>query len=233
MARRKPASWSEEEQAAPLVDRAYEHIKARILGLGYRPGEALSEPKVAEELGISRTPVREAVRRLMAEGLVTWTPGKGKAVYTLRLQDLDEIFDVKQALQAMVASAAATNRTEGEARELELIAGRLSAACEAGNTAAWSEAEGAYHALLFRSAALPRVQRIIANVDEQWERLRVGLLPLQMAVSVKGYQQVASLVVAGDGKGASAAMGQHINRLRETVTALVRNLLIPYVGENL
>jgi len=223
-----------EEMEQSLVDKAYEYVKTQILTLSYRPGQALSEAKIAEEMGISRTPVREAIRRLMAEGLVTWIPGQGKLVYILSLRDLEEIFEIKLSLESMVAASAAANRTEAEARELERIMADMEAAEASGDVDGWMEADMQYHELLYRLANKPRVRQIITNLNEQWHRLRLGLVALEMrmAVSVREHRRVTDAIVAGEPDGAATAMADHLKSLRNNLMQLAKNVLIPYVGEN-
>jgi DNA-binding GntR family transcriptional regulator len=86
----------------------YRSIKEKICELELEPGEPLIEGKLAEELSTSRTPVREALLKLASEGLVTLIPGKGAFVTPIRLQDLDEVFTVREALEGIAARKAAT-----------------------------------------------------------------------------------------------------------------------------
>ncbi|HYF92562.1 MAG TPA: GntR family transcriptional regulator [Symbiobacteriaceae bacterium] len=228
-------SLPSEDGEVSLVDKAYDHVKTQILTMVYRPGQLLSEPKIAEELGISRTPVREAIRRLMSEGLVNWIPGQGKVVYILSLKDLEEIFEVKESLEALAAGAAAANRTDEDAKELQQISAEMEAAAVVGDVKAWLDADTRYHDLVFDLSGKPRVRQIIANLNEQWHRLRLGLvaLELRMLVSVQEHRRVTEAIVAGDREAAATAMADHLKSLQSTVMSLAKNLLIPYVGENL
>src|SRR5512133_1970063 len=97
--------------AVPMVSTqhevAYQHIKSRILNLQYKPGQVLIDAKIAGELNISRTPVREAFLRLKSEGLLEYEAHKGWRVYLLTLADLQEIFDLKEAVEGLVSCRAA------------------------------------------------------------------------------------------------------------------------------
>ncbi|ADL47280.1 GntR family transcriptional regulator [Micromonospora aurantiaca] len=102
---------------------AYESIKTRILGGAYEPGKKLSEEDLAAAVGVSRTPVREALRRLHAEGLVDWEANRGATVPAWREQDLEEIFELRALLEGYGAELAATRITPEEiARLRELCA---------------------------------------------------------------------------------------------------------------
>ncbi|OHX01756.1 GntR family transcriptional regulator [Micromonospora sp. WMMB235] len=93
---------------------AYESIKTRILGGAYEPGKKLSEEDLAAAVGVSRTPVREALRRLHAEGLVDWEANRGATVPAWREQDLEEIFELRALLEGYGAELAATRITPEE-----------------------------------------------------------------------------------------------------------------------
>ena len=97
---------------------AYESIKTRILGGAYEPGKKLSEEDLAAAVGVSRTPVREALRRLHAEGLVDWEANRGATVPAWREQDLEEIFELRALLEGYGAELAATRITPEEIARL-------------------------------------------------------------------------------------------------------------------
>lgn len=231
----QPIADTRPEQEETLPDRAYEYIKARIFNMTYRPGEPLSEVRLAEELGISRTPVREALRRLTTEGLVLSAPGRGRVVYTLSLRDIDSIFDVKECLESMVAMRAAENCTAAAAGQLGEIVARLEAAAEAGHLEDWLEADAEFHGTLFEMAGNQRAQQIVQSLNEQWHRLRLGFVALEgrMAVSVQEHKRIAESVQQGNAEAAARAMREHLTNLRGALTSLLRNLVVPYVGENL
>lgn len=222
-------------QEETLPDRAYEHIKTRIFDMTYRPGEPLSEVRLAEELGISRTPVREALRRLTTEGLVISTPGRGRLVYTLSLRDIGCIFEVKECIESMVAMRAAQNCTAETARQLARIIEQLDTAAKAGRIDDWLVADARFHDMLFTMAGNERAQQIVQNLNEQWHRLRLGFVTLEgrMAVSVQEHRKIAEFVQQGNAEGAAEAMREHLANLHSSLVSLLRNLVVPYVGENL
>lgn len=86
--------------------KAYEHVKDCIMNLSYKPSEIITDSRVAGELDISRTPVRESFYRLENEGLLTYEARRGWRVYSLTLEDIDEIFSVKIAVEREIARAA-------------------------------------------------------------------------------------------------------------------------------
>ena len=118
-----PAGTDAADTTRSLADVAYTELRTRILGSQLLPGTALSVPALARTMQISRSPVREAVQRLIHEGLATHSPNRGAEVTVLRIEDLREIYQVKEPLAALATRLAATRLTEPEADTLlDLVA---------------------------------------------------------------------------------------------------------------
>src|ERR1700754_4240461 len=101
-------------QAHPLVDAVTERIEAAIISGALEPGSRLSEQALAASLGVSRGPLREAIRRLEGRKLLQRTPTMGVRVAALSLKDLNEVLQVREALEGMAAGLAATHMTDAE-----------------------------------------------------------------------------------------------------------------------
>ena len=104
-----------EHKTVSLADQVFEHIETDILSGKYQRGEILTESRLCAELGVSRTPIREALRRLEQEHLIEET-GKGSVVVGITEKDLADIFMIREQLEGMVAALAAENRTEEQFR---------------------------------------------------------------------------------------------------------------------
>ena len=109
-------------QAEPLGDSAYRSIRAQILEKAFKPGEALSEAVLAQELGMSRTPIREALKRLEQEGLVTSVPKKGFFVDSMSPADLSEVYDMREVIEGLAARLLARRVTPEQADILKDLA---------------------------------------------------------------------------------------------------------------
>ena len=109
--------------------------------LELKPGAYLTDSQIATEVNISRTPVREAFRRLEHEGLLVNQARRGWRVYTLSLQDIEEIFDIKVALEGMIARQAARCQDEGLRAALDRALERMIAASQAEAAEAWHQAD--------------------------------------------------------------------------------------------
>lgn len=109
------------EDRHSLRGRVYNILREDILMGKYRPGENLVELKIGEELNVSRTPVREAIRQLELEGLVESIPNKGATVRGISRKDMEDIFHIRMLLEGLVAKWAVEQITEGEVKELQMV----------------------------------------------------------------------------------------------------------------
>src|SRR5262245_51254990 len=117
---------------AAAADRAIDALRKGILSGEYAPGERLGEVDLATKLGLSRAPVREALRRLSAEGLVDITTNKGARVVEYPRQDLDHIFQIRAHVEGLAARAAARSASDADIDRLDAIATTLKEHAEAG-----------------------------------------------------------------------------------------------------
>lgn len=104
-----------------LLDQAYNEIKLRIITCGYRPGEVLSEAAISDELEIGRTPVHQAIHRLMMDGLITIMPRKGVMVAPVGVDEVMEIIDVRLVTECYCARLAADRADDSELQHLQKI----------------------------------------------------------------------------------------------------------------
>lgn len=107
-----------EHKTISLADQVFDHLENDILSGKYRRGEVLTESKLCAEMGVSRTPIREALRRLEQEHIIEES-GKGSVVIGINEKDLDDIFLIRKSLECMAASLAAKNRTDEQLKELK------------------------------------------------------------------------------------------------------------------
>ncbi len=106
-----------EHKTVSLADQVFEHLENDILSGKYQRGEILTETKLSQELGVSRTPIREALRRLSQEHIIEES-GKGSVVIGINEKDLADIFMIRKSLECLAASFAAQNRTEEQLKDL-------------------------------------------------------------------------------------------------------------------
>jgi len=154
-----------------LSDKAYHEIRGLIVSLELAPGAVIDERELIERLGIGRTPVREALRRLAALGLVSFEPNRGVRVRTLSHDDLREAFLVRAELEALVTEVAAHKLTDEDLAQLESCEKRFARLTkeirshEPGDRrrslmAEWMRANHAFHDVLYRVAEMPYVESV-------------------------------------------------------------------------
>ena len=107
-----------EHKTISLADQVFEHLENDILSGKYQRGEVLTESKLCAEMGVSRTPIREALRRLEQEHIIEES-GKGSVVIGINEKDLEDIFLIRKSLECMAASLAAKNRTDEQLKDLK------------------------------------------------------------------------------------------------------------------
>jgi DNA-binding GntR family transcriptional regulator len=223
----------EAQSTATLREQAYDFVKAQIMNLDLKPGQYVTDSQVANELKISRTPVREALRRLEQEGLLVNQARRGWKVYALSLEDIHEIFDIKQALEGMIARRAA-NCEDSELRAaLKATMERMRRAGDADDPVAWHEADAQLHQVIFAMGANERATGIIQNLNDQWHRVRIGFIALQGRIerSNPEHEAIIGSIISGDGGEAERLMHIHLNNVRDELVRLLTNLVLPFVEE--
>lgn len=206
------------------ADIAYQRIRKGIMDGSYGLGTPLREEQLAAEIGVSRTPVREALRRLNAEALVEFVPNQGARVARWSQEDLSEIFDLRAMLEGHAAFLAASHRSEAQASKLQDLAQAMSAALHAPGGSPDLEAittlNSRFHALVQEMTGtrqLPRlIERLIAVPVVITTFRRYSRRGLERSLS--HHEQIAEAIAAGDGAWAKAVMEAHIWAARVTLT---------------
>jgi len=215
-------------------EQAYRALKGAILSVQLRPGEAILEANWAEQLGMSRTPVREALQRLEHEGLVTNEGRRGWFVYSLSLDDIRQIFVVEIALESIVARKAAELFDEACAGRLRDALEGMALAAEARDLEAWLEADAVFHALLFETVGNGRLERMLKELKQQMHRLRAGHLALEgrMQRSLEEHRAIARAILAHDVQEAEDATRRHLEDLQRSLLDVLEGLVVPLTGSS-
>ncbi|MGL6111607.1 MAG: GntR family transcriptional regulator [Rubrivivax sp.] len=208
--------------SSTLVDEAYEQIRRRILDNAWPPGHRALEQEVALTLGMSRTPVREALMRLQAEGLVEVIPRHGVRVLPVSPNDMREIYLILTALECMAAELLAQRKpTDKELEPLVAATKAMDKALKAEDLDAWAAADERFHAYLVELAGNRHLQATVLNYWDRAHRARMFTLRLRPKPvnSTKEHMQMVERLRAGDAAGAAAVTRAHRERVnRELVT---------------
>ncbi len=150
-----------------LPTNAYEYLRARILSGQIPPNSRIVEKDVAARLNVSRTPVREALARLEMEGLVERSPRRGAVVCSVELDEVDEIYQIRAALECLVARRACTRITDAEIQEMESVLRLAQERQVRGELEIASRTTVQFHTLLNRSSRSPRLIHLLRSLDER------------------------------------------------------------------
>jgi DNA-binding GntR family transcriptional regulator len=208
--------------AVSLVDEAYEQIRRRILDNAWPPGHRALEQEVALALGMSRTPVREALLRLQADGLVEVIPRHGMRVLPVSPDDMREIYQILTALECMAAELLAERKPTDKVLQPLVVASKaMDKALKAEDLDAWAAADERFHAHLVELCGNRQLQATALNYWERAHRARMFTLRLRPKPvnSTKEHMQMVERLRAGDAAGAAAVTRAHRERAsRELVT---------------
>ena len=211
--------------ATSCGEKVCDTLKARILGFEYPPGQPLTELGLAEELNVSRTPIREALRRLEHEQLVQIIPRKGAIVTGISEEDIREVYLIRQGLEGISASRAAGRLSDENLAYLERSLSLAMEKLERGETDAASDAADELHRLILSVGGTPRIRRMVANLNELTRRLHemALLLPGRLRSSIEEHQAVVNALMSRDDEEAERRIRQHITSTERDVVAAYRN----------
>lgn len=203
------------ETVLSAADRAYAAIRGGILDGTFELGARLPEEDVAERAGVSRTPVREALRRLAAEGFVTFEPNRGAQVASWTDGDLEEIFRLRAMLEGHAAARAAARATAGQLDAMADLAGRMEAAAREGTAAALdrvAELNTAFHRTILTAAASPRLAAMLGSVIvvPLVHRTFHRYTPAALRRSMDHHRELLAAFAAGDPDWAGTVMQTHV-----------------------
>ena len=207
-----------------LSTRTYAALREAILALRFRPGEPLRKPDLCAALGVSRSPVSEAIARLAGEGLVDVIPQAGTYVARFSMDDLREGAFLREAIETAAIELVATSITDAELRQLRRSL-RVQAACiEDGDFEGFYEQDAQMHATLL---SFTRFKRLGQVADVAWvnvNRARQLLLPVpgRVAETLTEHQAIVDALAARDPGAARSAMRHHLRQLMTFLVPLER-----------
>ena len=164
------AQRGEHESAKSYVLRV---LIDNIINTRLAPGEKLNEPELCEKLGVSRTPIREAIRKLELEGLVLMIPRRGAEVARISEKSLKDVLEVRRSLEELAIELACQRMTEEDMQALEEAQKAFKAAIDQGDAMKIAETDEAYHDVIYHSTRNKRLVQILNNLREQMYRFRL------------------------------------------------------------
>lgn len=208
----------------PLRDVVFNTLRKAILRGNLEPGERLREIHLADKLGVSRTPIREAIRKLELEGLVVMIPRKGAVVAEITEKSLRDVLEVRRALEALAVRLACEKILDAEVEELKVAAERFEEALETGDVTAFAEADVRFHDIIYRATDNQRLIQLLYNLREQMYRYRVEYLKREDAheTLLEEHQAIIETIEKRDVSKAVEAVRTHIDNQVVAVSDTIR-----------
>lgn len=207
----------------PLRDVVVENIRQAIISGQFPAGMRLMELQLAEEMGVSRTPVREAIRKMELEGLVVMIPRRGAYVANISIKDINEVYQVRTALDVLAAGLAADKITEEEAAEMQRLIDEDKALVEARNYPKIIENDTAFHDIIYRASGNKRCMDIISNLREQITAIRGRSMPYpgRLEIMLVEHQTIADSIAKHNAKKAQEAVRVHMENAERTLLQVI------------
>jgi DNA-binding GntR family transcriptional regulator len=204
-----------------LNERAYSAIKEAILSLELQPGEVLAIGNLAKRLGVSRTPVRDALLLLEKDGLVTLLPQRGAKVTEICEQDIAEIFELRIVLEGYAVRKGVERLAPEDLEQLEAIIEKAEQAFEDGQRVQAADLGRQLHDLFIGRACNERLQGVLDQLESHYTRIRrfAALIPGRFAQSHREHTAILAAVQRGDPEAAERAMMAHLSSVRDDVLA--------------
>jgi DNA-binding GntR family transcriptional regulator len=179
-----------------LSDQIYEVLRERIKMGFYPPRTRLKEGKLAEEMGVSRTPIREALRRLEREGYVVILPGKGAYVRWLSLNEMKELIEIRSILEAYATRLVAEKKDEALIGKLEDLLKQFKEAMDQKNIPLCIKISTEFHETIYRNCGNKNLYEIIKSLRDQFYQIRILLLeiPGMMETSWRDHLEIVRLL---------------------------------------
>ena len=203
----------------PLREIVYEELKMQILKGQIVPGTRMMEVEMAEEMGVSRTPIREAIRKLEKEGLVTIEPRRGAYASQISQKDMIEILEVRQNMEGLAAFYAAARMTDEGKQKMANASAGYDKAVEEANTQEMIRYDTEFHHIIVEGAD----NKILVNMVEQLQELVLRFRYLYYDNFKRGekmpaeHHAIMEAIDDGDGDRARSAADIHIERLKEMI----------------
>ncbi len=214
----KPVSvFSGRHDRRKVTDWVYEELKSAIVDLRLAPGDPLREATLADQLGVSKTPIREALTRLEQEGLVETTSFKGAVVTGYSRQDLLEIYELRELLENAAARTAAESMADADRDRLDHICRESRKLKKNHDAAGLAALISAFDDVLFEQVRNSRIRALIENLRAHLTRIGhlTAEIPGRIDASVDEHEKIVQAIAARDPELAERQMREHIRSVRD------------------
>ena len=198
----------------PLRDVVFQTLRQAILRGELEPGERLMEIHLANRLGVSRTPIREAIRKLELEGLVVMIPRRGAIVASITEKDLKDVLEVRIGLEELAVKFVCQRIDDRQLRELQEASRKFAEAVQSEDLTKLAEADVNFHDLIYKATGNERLVQLLNNIREQMYRYRVEYLKDEEVRSslVEEHNRLWKALKERDAEQAARITQEHIER---------------------
>src|SRR5215469_8738306 len=214
--------WGQERSAMPtVVDHAYEEIWKRVIMIGGNKEQRLSDVTLAEQLGISRTPVRQALERLVQEGLVRSDPRRGFWTRTYTAQDIHEIYDLRGALEVLALRLAAPHLSQEDLKAHLEALHAVRVELDTNPVLHFLQVDIRFHMLITRASGNGRLIHSLSLLRSQLCMFQTQdtFYPKRMEIALNDHEQILLALLAGNVDEAAECLARHIRHAKEGVLA--------------
>lgn len=199
--------------SATLSQQVYEYLREQILANAYSPSTPLPEEALAQSFNVSRVPVREALRRLAADGLVTLIPRQGAVVKELSPREFLDAYRVREALEGLAIRLAMPHLTAADLNELDRLQGTMTECADRGDADGFFSENGKFHALFIDRSENELLRQIYYPLIDQMRRYTTRSLDLRggMGRSLDEHRAILAAVRANDSAEAARLLSEHIH----------------------
>ncbi len=203
----------------PLREIVFEYLRNSILNGELEPGERLMELQLAQQLGVSRTPVREAIRKLELEGLVEMIPRKGAYVADVSIKDILDILEVRMFLEGLAAYFAAERMSDEEIEELKGISKKFENEIVTMEKEEMIELDNKFHDMIIKGSRNNKLLQIVQGLQEQFQRFRVIYFNEynEHEDLVKYHTAIVNAISNRDSKKAQDYAQTHVEMIEESI----------------
>jgi len=212
------------EKSRPLRERAYEAIKLGILNGRFKEGNRLVEDQIAEEIGVSRTPVREAIHLLEREGFVRRLSSGRVVVTEFSEKDIEEVFGIRALLESYAARLAVDSCDEALLAEMEAKIVEAEEAIRKREKNRIFHLNTEFHDILYRASGSMRLYQLINNLREIFYRYRLVILQDEglIEISLRDHREMVSAIRRRDREEVERLVREHIERGKESILRKMR-----------
>lgn len=208
----------------PLRDVVFNTLREGILKGELKPGERLMELQLAAKLGVSRTPIREAIRMLEQEGLAVTIPRKGAEVAKMTEKDMEDVLQIRDALDELAATIACEQITPEELDELRCTMHEFEESTKIGEVKRIAEADVRFHDIIYKATRNPKLESMLSNLREQMYRYRVEYLKDEKnyPILIQEHSEIVEGLVTKDKDRVTDAMHKHVKNQVSAVKEMIR-----------